>query len=332
MRRRRPADVALAVAAAAALSLGLAACGGGTEDTENTAQTLVVGVSSTQPGLGVRDSAGDWSGFEVDLARYLARGMGFTGSEVVFTEVVPANREQMLANGTVDMVLAQYPVPQPGAEAAGSGDSGEDDGDVEDDGESADPTDEADEPVVEFSTPYFTAHQDLLVRDGSGITDLASIDDPESVLCSVTGSGKAQRVKDDYAPGRPPGVRLLRPVRRGAPGGPHRRGHHRRHRVGRVRRRAPRRAAGGRLPLRPRGLRRRAAGRVALPGGGRRAGAPVHRRRHLGAAPRRGPRRRRVGPAAPARGHLLTEPAWPAEHAGPADPQDVTGAGSPRAG
>jgi len=206
MRRRRPARLLAACGGALALVAGLAACGGGADEaTENTPQRLVIGVSSTQPGLGVEQD-GRWSGFEVDLARYLADGLGFEASEVVFTSVVPANREQMLAGGEVDMVLAQYPVPQPGA--AGTGDSGEGvdptDATPDDEGDGDDatsPTDDPEPPVVEFSTPYFTAHQDLLVeRQDTAITDLAGIDDPDRVLCSVTGSGKAQRVKDDYAP------------------------------------------------------------------------------------------------------------------------------------
>jgi len=215
MRRRRPARLLAASGSVLALVAGLAACGGGADEaTENTPQRLVIGVSSTQPGLGV-DQDGEWSGFEVDLARYLADGLGFEASEVVFTSVVPANREQMLEGGEVDMVLAQYPVPQPGA--AGTGDSGEgvdptetapddqDDADEADEGGDGDdetsPTDDPEPPVVEFSTPYFTAHQDLLVeRQDTAITDLGAIDDPDRVLCSVTGSGKAQRVKDDYAP------------------------------------------------------------------------------------------------------------------------------------
>ncbi|GAA4810159.1 glutamate ABC transporter substrate-binding protein [Nocardioides caeni] len=153
----------MAATLAAGLALSLTACGGDDDDDK-----FKIGIKVDQPGLGLKESDGSFSGFDVDMARYIAEGLGHDLDDVEFVEAVSANRETFLENGTVDMILATYSI-----------------------------TDERKEKV-DFAGPYYVAGQDLLVRaDDDSITGPESLDG--KTLCSVTGSTSAQRVKDEYS-------------------------------------------------------------------------------------------------------------------------------------
>lgn len=181
MRRTRLTLVAGALAVGA---LTLAACqaepGGGEETTGGGETTggeetgggegegLTIGIKFDQPGLGFQE--GDtYTGFDVDVATYVAEHLGYSADQIEFVEAQSANRETMLENEQVDMIFATYSI-----------------------------TEERDE-VVDFAGPYFVAGQDLLIRT----EDAGTITGPESLdglnLCSVSGSTSAQRVKDEYA-------------------------------------------------------------------------------------------------------------------------------------
>ena len=158
------------VGAAALLTLAapmLVACSG---EEENPPETLVIGVTADQPGLGERSDSGTWTGFEVDLGYALARGLGYEASEIEFYPVVPANRERLVENGTVDMVLATYSV------------------------------EEEQDAELDVAGPYYVAHEDLLVAaDDDEINGPGDLGE-EDTLCSVSGSGAAQAVEEEYAP------------------------------------------------------------------------------------------------------------------------------------
>ncbi|QOL33120.1 glutamate ABC transporter substrate-binding protein [Bifidobacterium eulemuris] len=87
---------------------------------------------------------------------------------MIWKEAPSKQREAMLQNGDVDMILATYSI-----------------------------TDER-KKAVSFAGPYFVAGQDLLVRE-----DDDSIKGPEDLngkrLCSVTGSTSAATVKEKFA-------------------------------------------------------------------------------------------------------------------------------------
>ncbi|MUN61638.1 transporter substrate-binding domain-containing protein [Kocuria sediminis] len=175
MRNTKPLGLA-AMAAAAALTL--TACGGGGEEqagggeTGGSGESVRIGIKYDQPGLGFRD--GDqYTGFDVDVAKYVATELGYSEDQIEWVESPSANRENMLANDQVDMIFATYSI-----------------------------TEERDQ-TVDFAGPYFVAGQDLLVR-----TDDTSITGPDDLegknLCSVTGSTSAQKVKEDQ-----PGANLV---------------------------------------------------------------------------------------------------------------------------
>lgn len=167
--RMKKVTAALAVTG---LALTLAACGGDDDgdggDAAGDDSSITIGIKFDQPGLGFKNSDGTYSGFDVDMARYIAEGLGYSEDEVEFTEAVSANRETFIKDGTVDIILATYSI-----------------------------TDER-KADVDFAGPYYVAGQDLLVRsDDDSITGPDSLDGKK--LCSVTGSTSAQRVKDEYS-------------------------------------------------------------------------------------------------------------------------------------
>ncbi len=157
----------LAVAAGAALTLATAACGGSDAGGGTGGGKVVIGIKFDQPGLGLKDG-NDFKGFDVEVARYVAKDLGYT--DVEFKESPSAQRETLLQSGQVTMIFATYSI-----------------------------TDDR-KQKVSFAGPYFVAGQDLLVK-----ADNADITGPDSLngkkLCSVTGSTSAKKVKDSFAKG-----------------------------------------------------------------------------------------------------------------------------------
>ncbi|MFL6054489.1 MAG: glutamate ABC transporter substrate-binding protein [Actinoallomurus sp.] len=159
MRLRR---IGLAVT----LLLASAGCGvaGGATASVSGKDHLVVGVAKDQPGLGVRDANGTYKGFDVDVAREIARRLGI--KQVTFKSVSSGEREAALRNGAVDMVVKSYSITQQR------------------------------KTQVVFAGPYYVAHQDILVRGGE--TTVRNVRDLRGKrLCQVTGSVSWQRVTEE---------------------------------------------------------------------------------------------------------------------------------------
>jgi glutamate transport system substrate-binding protein len=158
--------------AVAVLSLALSACGGGDSKSKSLAdkpKKVTVGIKFDQPGLGLKTPDGSFTGFDVDIAKYVAKDLGVAEGDITFKESKSAERENLIEKGEVDFIVATYSI-----------------------------TDKRKERVS-FAGPYFVAHQDLLVK-----SDNTKITGPESLvgnmkLCSVKGSTPAQKVKDQYA-------------------------------------------------------------------------------------------------------------------------------------
>ncbi|HVV08651.1 glutamate ABC transporter substrate-binding protein [Amycolatopsis sp.] len=165
-----------ACAVAAAASLALTACGGGggsssanLVDKAKNDKKLTIGIKFDQPGLGLKKPDGTYAGFDVDVAKYIAKQLGVDENNITWKEAQSAQREDLIKKGEVDFIVATYSI-----------------------------TDKR-KAEVSFAGPYFVAHQDLLVRAADN--DLTG---PESLngnkkLCSVKGSTPAQNVKDKYA-------------------------------------------------------------------------------------------------------------------------------------
>ncbi|MFC9242901.1 glutamate ABC transporter substrate-binding protein [Streptomyces sp. NPDC057136] len=165
-----------AAAAALALSLTTVTVGSGGAQafgagsgSGSSADTITIGIKFDQPGIGLKTPDGTYTGFDVDVATYVAKELGFAPGDIKWKEAKSADRETLLQRGDVDFIAASYSI-----------------------------NDER-EKKVDFAGPYLLAHQDVLVR-----ADDDSIKEPEDLnnkkLCSVTGSTSAQNVKDEIAP------------------------------------------------------------------------------------------------------------------------------------
>ncbi|MFF0431062.1 glutamate ABC transporter substrate-binding protein [Streptomyces sp. NPDC004327] len=170
LNARRNRRLAAAAATAVLLSFTGAACssdnnGGGGGDNKK----ITVGIKFDQPGIGLKTPSGTYTGFDVDVATYVAKQLGYDPKNIEWKEAKSADRETLLQRGDVDFIAASYSItPKRAAK-------------------------------VDFAGPYLLAHQDVLIRaDDHSITKPSDLNHKK--LCSVTGSTSAQNVKTKIAP------------------------------------------------------------------------------------------------------------------------------------
>jgi glutamate transport system substrate-binding protein len=165
--------VTAASAAVLALAVAATACGSSDDDKDSGSSSgggkkVTIGIKFDQPGLGQKTPQG-YSGFDVDVATYVAKKLGYSENQIEWKESKSADRETMLQRGDVDFIAATYSI-----------------------------TPER-EQKVDFAGPYLLAHQDVLIRsDDNSIKSPSDLNSKK--LCSVTGSTSAQNVKDKLAP------------------------------------------------------------------------------------------------------------------------------------
>jgi glutamate transport system substrate-binding protein len=161
---------------AAALPLAVTACGGGGAGGGGGGEkgnTIVIGTKFDQPGLGLRNPDGSMSGFDVDVAKFVAKELGYTEDQIEWKESPSAQRETLIQNDQVSYIVATYSINDKRKEK------------------------------IDFAGPYLITGQSLLVRaDNTDITGAESLANNKK-LCSVSGSTPAQNIKDKY-----PGVQL----------------------------------------------------------------------------------------------------------------------------
>jgi glutamate transport system substrate-binding protein len=128
---------------------------------------IVIGVKEDQPYLGYKDpTTGEYSGFDIEIARLVAAKLGFDEKKLEFKTVQSAGREAAITNGDVDYYVGTYTINDKRKEQ------------------------------ISFAGPYFVAGQDLLVRkDDNTITGKDTLKGKK--VCSVTGSTPIQRVRDE---------------------------------------------------------------------------------------------------------------------------------------
>ncbi|GAA0666427.1 glutamate ABC transporter substrate-binding protein [Kitasatospora atroaurantiaca] len=166
--------VTVAAATTLVLALTAAGCGsdgGGTSSgaSSSAGKKITVGIKFDQPGIGLKTPDGKYTGFDVDVATYVAKQLGHNPGDIVWKESKSADRETLLQRGDVDFIAASYSITP------------------------------AREQKVDFAGPYLLAHQDVLIRaDDNSITKPADLNSKK--LCSVTGSTSAQNVKTKLAP------------------------------------------------------------------------------------------------------------------------------------
>ncbi len=188
MRTHRTA-VAAAMAAAA---LTLSACGGGSEGSSEAgatptdasefeagstmatlaeAGTIKIGTKFDQPGFGEKGLSGSPEGFDVKIGEYVAGKLGIEPDAITWVEAESAQREDLIANGDVDMIAATYTINDKRKERVG------------------------------FAGPYYVAGQQIMVNKDNdaikGPEDLAA--NPDQKICSVTGSTPAETIREYLA-------------------------------------------------------------------------------------------------------------------------------------
>jgi glutamate transport system substrate-binding protein len=159
---------ASAPASSAASSAPAAAAGAAGLVEKGEGGSLTIGVKFDQPGLGLKAADGTMSGFDVEVAKYVAKKLGVEESGITWKETPSAQRETALQNQEVDLIAATYSITDKRL------------------------------AVVDFAGPYFVAHQDLLVKSDNS-TICGPNDLNGKLLCSVKGSTSAQRIKDTFA-------------------------------------------------------------------------------------------------------------------------------------
>lgn len=160
-------------ASAVVLALAVTATACGSSDDKDSGSSgggkkIAIGIKFDQPGIGQKTPQG-YTGFDVDVAKYVAKKLGYDEDQIQWKEAKSADRETMLQRGDVQFIAASYSI-----------------------------TPEREEKV-DFAGPYLLAHQDVLVRaDDDSIKSPADLNSKK--LCSVTGSTSAQNIKDKLAP------------------------------------------------------------------------------------------------------------------------------------
>ncbi|MFB9378017.1 glutamate ABC transporter substrate-binding protein [Kineococcus gynurae] len=185
----------VALAGTATALLALTACGGGGElsgsdnaeqpsaDTSATfeagttmadiqsAGTIKIGTKFDQPGFGLANLENVPEGFDVDVAEYIAAKLGVAPDKIEWIPSPSAQREDLIANGDVSMVVATYTINDTRKER------------------------------ITFAGPYYVAGQQIMVaKDNTTITGPESLkDNPDAKICSVTGSTPAENIREYLA-------------------------------------------------------------------------------------------------------------------------------------
>jgi glutamate transport system substrate-binding protein len=129
------------------------------------AGTIRVGTKFDQPLFGQQGLNGELTGFDTEIARIIAAALGIEPDKIEFVEAPSGQREVLIEQGRVDMVVATYTIKDERRER------------------------------VSFAGPYYLAGQSLMVKsDNNEITGVQSLRSTGARVCSVQGSASADNV------------------------------------------------------------------------------------------------------------------------------------------
>jgi glutamate transport system substrate-binding protein len=180
-----------ALAVAGILAVSLAACGddddsGGDSPEVEVADTpefdegttmaeladageITIGVKIDQPGIGFQEPGAEApEGFDIEMGKIIAAGLGIAPEDITWTETISDNREPFLISGEVDIVAASYSIT--------------DDRRLE----------------VGQAGPYYVTGQSMLVRDADKDKFSVPEDMEGAKVCSVEGSTSLDTAQDQY--------------------------------------------------------------------------------------------------------------------------------------
>ena len=124
---------------------------------------LVVGVDQNTLGFGYRNANGDLEGFDIDLAREVARAIFGNTNAIVFKSATSAQRIPAVVNGDVDIAASLLSI-------------------------NCDRWQQ-----VDFTTQYYGGYQSVLVRNHSPIRSVADLN--SRTVCATAGSTSIKNIK-----------------------------------------------------------------------------------------------------------------------------------------
>jgi len=142
--------------------------GSPTFDAITARDKVIVGVKEDQPGLGYLDvTSGERTGFDIDIARWIAASLGYDEDKIEFKPIASANREQAITNGDIDYYVGTYSINDKRKE------------------------------LIDFAGPYFITGQGLLVAADADEAEKLE-DFNGKTVCSATGSTPIQNIKANF--------------------------------------------------------------------------------------------------------------------------------------
>ena len=131
------------------------------------AGAITIGTKFDQPLFGLRGLDGDMQGFDVEIGKIVAAGLGIAPGAITWVEAPSAQREDLIERGDVDLVVATYTINDERRQR------------------------------VSFAGPYYQAGQTLMVRsDNQEITGPESLRASGARVCSVTGSTPSENIRE----------------------------------------------------------------------------------------------------------------------------------------
>jgi glutamate transport system substrate-binding protein len=135
------------------------------------AGSVTVGTKFDQPLFGQRTLDGELVGFDTEIARIIAGGLGIDPGNINWVEAPSAQRESLIERDEVDMVVATYTINDERAQR------------------------------VSFAGPYYQAGQTLMVRsDNEEIIGPESLRASGASVCTVTGSTPSENIREYIEP------------------------------------------------------------------------------------------------------------------------------------
>jgi glutamate transport system substrate-binding protein len=128
---------------------------------------VTVGTKFDQPLFGQKGLDGKIVGFDVEIAKIIAAGLGIKQDSITFVETPSSQRESAIQQDKVDFIVATYTI------------------------------NDKRKQLVSFAGPYYQAGQDLMVKKtDTTITGPQSLRAANTKVCSVTGSTPAEKIKE----------------------------------------------------------------------------------------------------------------------------------------
>lgn len=124
---------------------------------------LIVGVKTDTYPFGYMDKKGHFAGYDAALSRLIARGILGSDKKVEFVPVTASDRMMKLYSGDIDMIVATMSITPKRQE------------------------------ILDFSNPYYTAGQAVLVKKGSKIKTLRDLNGKRAIIVFGSTSERSLR-------------------------------------------------------------------------------------------------------------------------------------------